>query len=72
MKITIEISDADGKDIARLIDLANVSDANTHGTLDFETLTRMLLEDVALVIRRPGSWEGSSMAQLLASHGYEI
>ena len=72
MKIVVEISDADAKHIKRAIELANSSDANTHGTLDFETLARMLLEDVALAVRRPGSWEGANMAQVLASHGYEL
>lgn len=72
MKLIVEISDTDAKDIDRLIRLANGSDANTHGMLGYETLTRMLLEDVAMVVRRPGSWEGANMAQVLASHGYEI
>jgi hypothetical protein len=72
MKITIEISDADARDITRLIELANHSEANTHGRLTIETLTRMLLEDVALVMRRPDCWEASNMATVLASHGYEV
>ena len=72
MKIVVEISDADAKDINRAITLANNSDANTHGILGFQVLTRMLLEDVALAVRRPGSWEGRNMAQVLASHGYEL
>lgn len=72
MKIVIEISDDVAKDVNRVLTLANNSDGNTHGTLGFEVLTRMLLEDVALVVRRPGSWEGAGMAQVLASHGYEI
>lgn len=74
MKIAVEINDTDAKDINRAITLANNSDpnANTHGTLGYETLTRMLLEDVALAVRRPGSWEGANMARVLASHGYEV
>ena len=72
MKIIVEISDADAKDIRRAIALANNSNANTHGVLSFEVLTKMLLEDVAHAVRRPGSWEGADMAQLLASHGYEL
>lgn len=73
MKVTVEISDADAADINRAITRANNSDPNytTHGTLGFETLARMLLEDVAMTVRRPGSWEGANMAQFLASHGYE-
>jgi hypothetical protein len=70
MKIVIEISAADAADINRVIRLANNNypNANTHGTLGYETLTRMLLEDVAMAVRRPGSWEGANMA----SHGYEV
>jgi hypothetical protein len=72
MKIEVEISDADVVLINRFFELANQSDANTHGKLDFKTLAEMLLEDVALSVRRPGSWEGANMAQVLTSHGYEI
>lgn len=42
-----------------------------HGLLDLPKLAAMLLEDAALVQRRPGSWEGSNMARVLAAHGYE-
>lgn len=72
MTITVEISDDDAMYINRVIDLANMSDANTHGTLSLEQLTKMLLEDVAMVVRRPGCWEATNMAQVLTSHGYEI
>jgi len=30
------------------------------------------MEDVALTISRPGSWEGANMQQVLAAHGYEL
>jgi len=30
----------------------------------------MLAEDLGMVHSRPGSWEGSNMAQVVASHGY--
>lgn len=46
--------------------------ANTHGELTPATLLAMLAEDAALVIRRPGSWEGVNMAQVLISHGYDV
>jgi hypothetical protein len=32
----------------------------------------MLAEDLGMVLTRPGSWEGTNMAQVLTSHGYEI
>ena len=56
MKIIVEISDADAKDIRRAIAFANNSKANTHGVLNFEVLTIMLLEDVALAVRRAPTW----------------
>ena len=30
------------------------------------------MQDVALTISRPGSWEGANMRQVLTAHGYEI
>lgn len=45
-------------------------DGNTHGTLSIGRLVQMLLEDVALMIHRPGSWEGAGMASLMSGHGY--
>lgn len=44
--------------------------ATTHGALTVQTLLAMLAEDAALVVRRPGSWEGANMATVLSSHGY--
>ena len=46
-------------------------DANTHGKLDLQTLIGLLLEDVALTVTRPGSWEGANIAQVMSSHGYD-
>ena len=44
----------------------------SHGVLTVSTLLAMLAEDAAMVISRPGSWEGSNMAQVFQSHGYEV
>jgi hypothetical protein len=44
----------------------------SHGELTVSKLLVMLAEDAAMVISRPGSWEGSNMAQVFQSHGYEI
>jgi len=33
-------------------------------------LIRILKEDVVLSVERPGSWEGSNMLEVLASHGF--
>lgn len=46
--------------------------STTHGPLDVPTLMAMLAEDAARVVTRPGSWEGSNMAQVFSSHGYEV
>lgn len=40
-------------------------------SLTIESLVEMLLDDVALVVRRPGCWEAAAMDGLLASHGYQ-
>lgn len=45
-------------------------EATTHGGLDLAKLVAMLLQDVALMIHRPGSWEGAGMRDLMAGHGY--
>ncbi|MBD3812849.1 MAG: hypothetical protein IE917_11610 [Betaproteobacteria bacterium] len=44
----------------------------SHGVLSVSALMTMLAEDAAMVITRPGSWEGSNMAQVFCSHGYEV
>jgi len=49
-----------------------ITDASTHGRLTLETLFEMLVEDVAMTVTRPGSWEAANMAQVFVSHGYEI
>ncbi|MET4715932.1 hypothetical protein ABIF63_000035 [Bradyrhizobium japonicum] len=43
---------------------------STHGALNLGSLLEMLLEDVALMVSRPGSWEGANMGNVMASHGY--
>lgn len=44
--------------------------AGTHGLLTVASALEMLAEDLGMVDSRPGSWEGSNMAQVLTSHGY--
>jgi hypothetical protein len=58
---------------------AHCTDANkstegftSHGALTVSKLLSMLAEDAGMVISRPGSWEGSNMAQVFQSHGYEV
>ena len=35
-------------------------------------LSLILKEDVVLAARRPGSWEGANMLEVLSSHGFFI
>ena len=46
--------------------------ATTHRALTVERLLAMLAEDCGMIIRRAESLEGSGMANLLASHGYDL
>jgi hypothetical protein len=70
MKITIEISDEDAAFIRRFTN-ATVEENSTHGRLSIKTLATMILEDVAVMVQRPGCWEAQYMHALLAAHGYE-
>lgn len=47
-----------------------VEQACTHGLLTVAGALEMLAQDLGMVETRPGSWEGSNMAQVLNSHGY--
>ena len=76
-RICIDVSDETAATLARLVKSCNDShDARdgftTHGKLSLERLLAMLAEDAAMVMTRPGSWEGANMAQVLMSHGYEV
>lgn len=59
-------------DLARLCSQADQAreGATTHGPLTVPALVAMLAEDAAMIISRPGSWEGANMATVLSSHGY--
>jgi hypothetical protein len=72
MKIEIEISDQDATMIEQFMDENQSGEFNSHGPLDMIVLAEMLLQDVALAVRRPGSWEGSNMIQVLICHGYQL
>lgn len=45
---------------------------SSHGALNVPSLLKMLADDAAMVITRPGSWEGANMTLVLSSHGYEV
>jgi hypothetical protein len=71
MKITVTIPDSDAELIREFLAATNGVTYSTHGALTLPRLTALLLEDVALMVRRPGSWEGANMATVMQSHGYE-
>jgi hypothetical protein len=70
VKVAVEISDHDAALVAEFLEVYGQRTDSSHGPLTLETLAAMLLEDVALAIRRPGSWEGANMGTVLAAHGY--
>ncbi len=76
-RIQIDISAETARSIAELAERCTTADqeragATTHGPLTAKSLLEMLAEDAALVITRPGSWEGANMATVLESHGYRL
>ena len=76
-KYRIEVSNHLGAQLSRLAKRCTAVDkgcngATTHGALTVERLLAMLAEDCGMIIRRPESLEGSGMANLLASHGYDL
>jgi len=74
MRIVVEIPKADVVHVKAFVDgtALHADRPNSHGVLTVESLAAMLLEDVALAVRRPGSWEGSKMADLLTADGYVV
>jgi hypothetical protein len=72
MKIKIVIPDDVAMHLNAFLQRAALYDdqPTSHGKLTVESLAEMLMEDVALAIRRPGSWEGANMSRVLESHGY--
>jgi hypothetical protein len=46
--------------------------ANSHGAMSVSGFMAMLAEDAAMVIDRPGSWEGSNMRDVFYAHGYDV
>ena len=62
IKIEIEVDDDTAIYINRFLGTQEPeSPATTHGALD-----------MALAVRRPGSWESARMTDLLTSHGYSV
>lgn len=76
-RICIDVSDDTAATLTKLVNACNEAhDAHdgctSHGKLTVESLVAMLVEDAAMVMTRPGSWEGANMAQVLMSHGYDL
>ncbi|MEW5891248.1 MAG: hypothetical protein AB1768_19945 [Pseudomonadota bacterium] len=76
-RITVTLPDDIAATLVGLVAVCNESHearegATTHGKLTVASLLSMLAEDAAMVMRRPGSWEGANMAQVLQSHGYDV
>jgi len=73
-KITIELPVGMAADIDALVErTAHCDDRGTsHGALTMEKLAKMLLEDAAMTVGRPGSWEASNMDRVLQGHGYDL
>jgi hypothetical protein len=75
-RIQIEIDNQTAAVLAELVHQINANAGpdpfNSHGQLTVMKLASMLLEDAGMVISRPGSWEGSNMADVLRCHGYKI
>lgn len=71
MKIEIEIPDKQFELIETMMEENRTDEFNSHGPLDLFVLIGMLLEDVAMTVSRPGSWEAANMRDVLTSHGYQ-
>lgn len=76
-RITIEVSDTTVEALRQLAVTCSQADGErngftTHGKLTPASLLAMLAEDAAMVVTRPGSWEGANMAQVFVSHGYDV
>lgn len=73
IQVSNEIAIALHELAARCADANQRNDGCTsHGALSVSAMLSMLAEDAAMVITRPGSWEGSNMVQVFSSLGYEV
>lgn len=68
-RVTVELSGQDLECIREF--LATTKGRPIASELTLPALVEMLLQDVAYSVRRPGSWEGANMLQVLQGHGYE-
>jgi hypothetical protein len=66
--LTIEYSESDAKEIAKL--LQGMRDPWSDEPMTLDKIVATLVEDIAIASDRPGSWEGHNMNQVLISHGW--
>jgi len=76
-RIKLEVSDEVAVSLAELAARCRAEHLRrdgftSHGELNTQTLISMLIEDAAMIVTRPGSWEASNMTQVFSSHGYEV
>ena len=74
-KYTIEVSNDLGAQLSRLAKRCSSGQGMQWSDNPWRPHGRalgMLAEDCGMIIRRPESLEGSGMANLLASHGYDL
>ncbi len=76
-KITVVLDQGTAESLEKLAQACSAAHEahggfTSHGPLTPASLLRMLAEDAGMVISRPGSWEGSNMAGVFSSHGYEL
>ena len=72
MKIEIKITHKDAALIQEFMDDNQTTKGGTHGPLTMTVLAAMLMRDVAMAMRRPLTWEGDHMSQVLIAHGYKV
>lgn len=70
--VRVRVNAADVEHLQRVVDHCAQRRAGTcWPPIDsLDDLLTMLVDDLAHVSRRPGSWEGANMIQVLSGHGY--
>lgn len=70
--VRVRVNPSDVEHLQRVVDHCAASKAGScWPPIDsLDDLLTMLVDDLAHVSRRPGSWEGAHMIQVLSGHGY--
>lgn len=75
-RLILNVTEATLTNLVLLARLCNDSTEDfggtSHGKLTVLRLLEMLIEDASLAVDRPGSWEGSSVRELMQKHGYGL